>query len=137
MSHRGNHYFMWFIVFGLIAGLVSFLGSGGNLSNIDTEAYWLLGGGVLGMLISNQRLNEGKLSRYYDFIIGVILILAGLAGIGSHISQLSSVTSALSPVITGSGESAHLLGLSLAVFPSIVHLLLGYTSFRHGMKNSK
>jgi len=137
MSRRGGHYFMWFIVFGLIAGLVSFLGGGGNLSKIDTEAYWLLGTGVLGMLIANQRLNEGKLARYYDFIVGVIFMLAGVAGIASHITQLSSVTSALGPVITGSGESAHLLGLSLAVFPSIVHLLLGFTSFRHGMNKGK
>jgi len=139
MSSRSNHYFLWFIVFGLIAGLVSFLGSG--LQGIDTEAYWLLGGGVLGMLLSSKRLNEGKISRYYDLILGVILLLAGLVGVGAHISQVSSsITGALGSVITNPGpsiENAHLLGLSLAIFPAIVHLLLGFTSFRHGLSNSK
>jgi hypothetical protein len=135
MKGRSGHYFLWFVVFGLIAGLVSFLGPDHTLSS---ESIWLLVSGLLGLAIANKRMNEGKLARFYDFIVGVIFALAGIIGVAAHFTQVaSSLTSTAGSLISGTGENATLLGLSLALFPAIVHLLLGITSFMHGMNNSK
>lgn len=140
MSKRSGHYFQWFIVFGLIAGIVSFLGNGLNIAKVDSEAWWLLGAGILGLLIAHNSVKNGEFARFYDYIIGIIFMLAGLIGIGVHIGSLQpTITGSLGTVMTGSvsNDTAHLLGLSLALFPAIVHLLLGFTSFRHGMEGGK
>lgn len=137
--NRNGHYFMWFILFGLIAGLVSFIGSGFNFGKIDSEAYWLLGAGIIGWLLGRKELNNGGFARFYDLIIGVIFMLAGLIGIAVHFSGLETqIANVAGGLITPSisNDTAHLLGLSLALFPAIVHLLLGFTSFRHGTENS-
>ncbi len=136
---RNAHYFMWFIVFGLIAGLVSFIGGGFKLGKIDPEAYWLLGAGIIGWLLGRKEVNNGGIGRYYDIIIGVIFILAGLIGIGVHFSGLETqITNVAGGLITPSipNDTAHLIGLSLALFPAIVHVLLGFISLRHGIDNS-
>jgi hypothetical protein len=130
-TSRTGHYFTWFIVFGVIAGLVSLLGH----QTVSSEALWLLISGVLGMLFSNQRVKD--VGRYYDFIIGVIFTLAGLAGLVYNINA-SLLPSALASnqMVTGRAQDATLIGLSLAVVPSILHLILGVISFQHGLNNT-
>jgi hypothetical protein len=39
-------------------------------------------------------------------------------------------------MLAGSGQNATLIGLSLAVVPATLHLILGFLSFRHGAQNS-
>lgn len=133
MKERTGHYFLWFLVFGLIAGLVSFIGE----KTLSSEAIWLLGSGVLGLLIAHKSVKNSGIARYFDFIIGIIFMVAGIIGIVYNFKSSlipSAVTS--SGVTAGTGQNAVLIGLSLALFPAIVHLLLGFTSFRHGLENS-
>lgn len=131
---RNGHYFQWFIVFGIIAGVVSYLGE----KTISSEAIWLLAAGIVGLIIAHNSIKNGDFARIYDFIIGVIFMIAGILGIVNSFSSSILPTSTLTSdgVMAGSGQNAVLLGLSLALFPAIVHLLLGFTSFRHGMENS-
>lgn len=131
-SSRSGHYFEWFIVFGVIAGVVSFLGAAG----ISSEAIWLIGAGVLGLLIAHNSIKEGGFAKFYDIIIGVIFMLAGLAGLVYNF-KASVLPSFLADnhLLAGTGQNAVLIGLSLALFPAIVHLLLGFDSFRHGIAN--
>jgi hypothetical protein len=131
MSSRSGHYFMWFIVFGLIAGLVSFISGQG----ISSEALWLLGSGALGTVIAHQSVRD--FARYYDMIVGVIFMVAGLAGVVYNIksSLLPSALQTSGVLVTSHGD-ALLLGLSLAIVPATLHLILGVLSFRHGLANS-
>lgn len=131
MSGRSGHYFTWFLVFGLIAGVVSLIGQ----RTLSGESIWLVAGGVIGSLLANQRVND--FARYYDIAIGVIFALAGLVGL-VYTARSSLLPSSLQDahLLVGTGQDAVLLGLSLAVFPATIHLILGYTSFRHGARNS-
>jgi hypothetical protein len=131
MSSRSGHYFMWFIVFGLIAGLVSFISGQG----ISSEALWLLLSGALGTVIAHRSVNN--VARYYDMIIGVIFALAGLIGFvyNADKSLLPSQLQSSNLLVQSHGD-ALLLGLSLAIVPSTLHLILGVLSFRHGLNNS-
>jgi hypothetical protein len=131
MKSRSGHYFVWFILFGLIAGLVSFLGSAHTLSS---EAIWLLATGVIGWLLGSKRLNTGSVARYFDYLVGIIFMVAGLLGIVDSFNS-----SLLAPIANNASflmSNDTFLGLSLALFPAVVHLFLGYMSFRHGMENS-
>jgi hypothetical protein len=138
---RNGHYFVWFILFGVIALLVGLLGGGFNFAKVDPEAYWLLGVGVIGWLLGSKNLNTGSVARYFDYIVGVIFMIAGVIGIVSNYnaSLLNSLKSSsaggfLFPVVNNGVTT--FLGLSLALLPAIVNLFLGFFSFRHGMENS-
>jgi hypothetical protein len=129
MKHRNAHYFLWFLIFGVVAGLVAFTQHG----KLDSEAIWLLVTGGLGLIIG--RINDGSLTRPYDFVVGIIFTLVGaigtLAAFGTNVlSPLSSLPSS----VVGNG---YLLGLSLALFPSLIHLVLGLSSLNHAVTNSK
>lgn len=131
MSSRSGHYFTWFVVFGLIAGVVSLI----SQHTLSGESIWLVAGGVIGSLLAHQRVND--FARYYDIALGVIFALAGLVGL-VYTAKASLLPNSLqdSHLLVGAGQDAVLLGLSLAVIPATLHLILGYTSFRHGARNS-
>src|SRR5690348_39544 len=120
MSKRNGHYFQWFIVFGLIAGLVSFLGE----RVISGEALWLLGAGVLGLLIAHNSINNGGFARFYDYIVGVIFMLAGIVGLvynfnASVLPSFLASNHLLMDTGSNGGQNAVLIGLSLGLFPAI------------------
>ena len=77
VKDRSAHYFLWFIFFGLIAGVASYV----NTQQFSSESIWLFVSGLLGILVTQKWLNDGKFAQIYDFIIGVIFTLVGLVGV--------------------------------------------------------
>jgi hypothetical protein len=131
MGHRSAHYFLWFIFFGLIAGIASFV----NTQQVSSESIWLFVSGLLGILVTQKWLNEGKFAQMYDFIIGVIFTLVGLVGVldAFKIHLLSGV-SAPAGLVT----SSSILGLATTpLLIALVHMVLGLESINHGMHASK
>lgn len=130
MKHRDTHYFLWFIFFGLLSGVIFYLNHHGA---IDPESTWLLVTGLLGMVFGANWLASGKFSRWYDLIVGIIFSVAGLIGIGSgfHVNLLSGAPASFSNFIS----ATTFFGLSLSVLPSLVHAVLGLTSLSHAIRN--
>ena len=130
MKHRDTHYFLWFIFFGLISGVIYYV----NKHTLDSESTWLLVSGLLGMIVGADWLASGKFSRWYDLIIGIIFSVAGLIGIaqGFHVNLLSGAPASASAFIS----SATFFGLSLQVLPSLVHAVLGLTSLNHAIRKA-
>lgn len=121
MRHRDTHYFLWFIFFGLLAGLIHYV----HTPDFDPESAWLAVSGLLGVALGTKWLANGRLERGYDLIIGLIFTLAG--GLGIAVGFLGN--------IAGLTSQSALLGLSLGVLPALVHAVLGLTSLSHGVGN--
>ncbi|HEX9038012.1 MAG TPA: hypothetical protein VF808_13590 [Ktedonobacterales bacterium] len=121
MRHRDTHYFLWFIFFGVVAGLIHYV----NSRTFDPESTWLTVSGLLGILLGMRWVAKGRLERWYDLIIGAIFTLAGVLGI----------TAGFLGNVAGLTSQSELLGLSLGVLPSLVHTVLGLTSLSHGVRN--
>ena len=122
MRHRDTHYFLWFIFFGLLAGLIHYV----NTPTFDPESTWLAVGGLLGILLGQKWALRGRLERGYDLVIGLVFSLAGALGILiGFTAQVAGLTS----------QSA-LVGLSMGVLPSLVHAVLGVTSLNHAIRNT-
>ena len=131
-SHRGAHYFLSFLIFGVIAGAASLITQG----KLDAEAIWLLVLGGLGALVGSSSINGGKLARPFDFLAGGLLTLAGLLGTlqGFNIHFLPDVHVGAFQVL---GSTA-LLGIPLNFpFPALINLFLGVQSLRHGLAKSE
>jgi hypothetical protein len=122
MRHRDTHYFLWFIFFGVLSGLIFYVNPKQHPGmSFDPESAWLTVSGLLGILLGARWIANGKLERWYDLVAGIIFTLAGLIGIahGFNVNLISSTA---------------LLGLSLGVLPSLVHAVLGLTSLNHGLR---
>ncbi|MEO7001139.1 MAG: hypothetical protein ABI068_05025 [Ktedonobacterales bacterium] len=130
MKHRNTHYWLWFIFFGIVAGVIYFLN---HHDTIDSESTWLLVAGALGLLFGARWLNEGKLSRTYDLIVGIIFTAVGLVGIllAFHIPLIPPVSGALASYV----NTTTIFGLSLGLLPALIHTVLGLTSLNHGIRN--
>jgi hypothetical protein len=131
VKERSAHYFLWFIFFGLIAGIASYV----NSQQFSSESIWLLVSGLLGILVTQKWLNEGKFARTYDFIIGVIFTLVGLVGVldAFKIHLLSGVS-----LPAGLVTSSTILGLSITpLLIALVHMVLGLQSLNHGLHSGK
>ena len=131
VKERSAHYFLWFIFFGLIAGVASYV----NSQQFSSESIWLLVSGLLGILVTQKWLNEGKFARTYDFIIGVIFTLVGLVGVldAFKIHLLSGVS-----LPAGLVTSSTILGLSITpLLIALVHMVLGLQSLNHGLHSGK
>lgn len=126
MRHRDTHYFLWFIFFGVLSGIIHYV----NSQTFDPESTWLTVSGLLGMLLGAKWIAGGKLSRWYDLLIGVIFAFAGAAGIaaGFHVNLISG------SIAGGLISDVSFLGLSLGVLPSLVHAVLGITSLNHAIQ---
>jgi hypothetical protein len=130
-GHRSAHYFLWFIFFGLIAGVASYV----NTQQVSSESIWLFVSGLLGILVTQKWLNDGKFAQMYDFIIGVIFTLVGLVGVldAFKIHLLSGV-SAPGNLVT----STSILGLATTpLLIALVHMVLGLQSLNHGLHAGK
>lgn len=130
MSHRSTHYWLWFLLFGLIGGLLFY-----NSNNkLDSESIWLLASGLLGLVVGMNWLNEGKWARTYDMVIGVIFTLVGILGIlqGFHVLDLGKL---LKGAPAGMLSHDALIGLSLTGLAVLINTVLGLTSLNHGLKS--
>ena len=127
MSHRSTHYWLWFLLFGLIGGLLYY-----NANNkLDSESIWLLVSGLLGLVVGMKWLNDGKWTRSYDIIIGIIFTVVGILGIlqGFRVINLAKIAPAS---IASNGA---LIGLSVTGLAVLINTVLGLTSLNHGLKS--
>lgn len=126
MDHRTTHYSLWFLFFGVIAALSSLV----NKSTVDSTSIWFLASGLIGLIVTRKWLNEGKLARPYDIIIGLIFAIVGVIGILAAFK-----VNLLTGVHGGSFiSSTSILGLNTSFFNSLVYAVLGFTSLNHGIK---
>ena len=126
LSARSTHYWLWFILFGVVSSLVVWRIHG----SLDTESVWLLVTGLLGVLLGVGGLGA-RLSRPYDLIIGLLFTAIGLLGLLHNLGYNLVPTS--SDTATTIGQSA-ILGLSLTLPYALIHTLLGLTSLNHGLR---
>lgn len=123
MSHRNSHYWLWFLLFGVIP----FIGAAIHSFPANTTtytAYWLLGTGLLGLLLSNKNLNEGKLARPFDVIVGLIFAIAGIVGVLGYFSiDVSSVSNVINSI-----------GLNMGGLYPLVYAFLGLKSLHHALE---
>jgi uncharacterized membrane protein len=129
MSHRNAHYWLWFLVFGIVSGILSYKSS--NPHALSSESIWLLVTGLIGIIVGANWLNSGSLAKPYDLVIGIIFAAVGIFGILINFGSFNlSIHSVPSNLVSNNS----LLGLSLSVFPSLIHTVLGLTSINHGLK---
>jgi hypothetical protein len=122
MKHRTSHYWLWFLVFGAIP-FIQTIQAGFPHTVAAYSSYWLIGTGLLGLVLGLKNLNEGKLARPFDVIVGIILTVAGIVGIvGYFTSSLGSVATIVNDI-----------GLSTSGLYPLVFTFLGLKSFHHGV----
>jgi hypothetical protein len=126
LSARSTHYWLWFILFGVVSSLVVWRIHG----SLDTESVWLLVTGLLGVLLGVGGLGA-RLSRPYDLIIGLLFTAVGLLGLLHNLGYNLVPTS--SDTATTVAQSA-IIGLSLSLPYALIHTLLGLTSLNHGLR---
>jgi len=124
LSQRNTHYWLWFLLFGVVSALVN--SSQGN--GITTETLWLLITGFLGLILG---LFVPALARPFDLIIGGLFTVVGLLGI-LHAFGVNLVPSGNVP--PNAIDTTAILGLSLSLPYALIHTLLGLTSLNHGLR---
>jgi hypothetical protein len=126
LSARSTHYWLWFILFGVVSSLVVWRLHG----SLDTESVWLLVTGLLGVLLGVGGLGA-RLSRPYDLVIGLLFTAIGLLGLLHNLGYNLVPTS--SDTASTVAQSA-IIGLSLSLPYALIHTLLGLTSLNHGLR---
>jgi hypothetical protein len=122
VSHRSSHYWFWFLIFGVIP-LIEVLRHGYGANSQTYEAFWLLGTGLLGLLVANKNLNGGQLAKPYDVLVGVVFTFAGVIGIAGDLgAQTGSIRTTIEHI-----------GLSLDGLYPLVYTFLGLKSLHHGL----
>jgi hypothetical protein len=125
LSQRNTHYWLWFLLFGVISALVSISQGKG----ITTETMWLLIAGFLGLLTGAF---IPSLARPYDLVIGLLFTTVGLLGILHNFGlNLVGQPSAIAP---NAIDETAILGLSLSLPYALIHSVLGLTSLSHGLR---
>jgi len=124
LSQRNTHYWLWFLLFGVVSALVS--ASQGQ--GITTETLWLLITGFIGLIVG---IFLHALARPFDLVIGLLFTIVGLLGI-LHAFGLNLV--ATSGVASNAIDEMAILGLSLSLPYALIHTLLGLTSLSHGLR---
>jgi len=124
LSERNTHYWLWFLLFGIVSALVS--GSTGE--GVTSETLWLLIAGFLGLVLG---IFLPALARPFDLVIGVLFTIVGLLGI-LHAFGLNLVPSGSVP--PNAIDQTAILGLSLSLPYALIHTLLGLTSLSHGLR---
>ena len=126
LSVRSVHYWLWFILFGVVSSLVLLR----TVGQLDSETVWLLGTGLLGLLFGLGGLGS-RLARPYDLIIGLLFMGVGLLGLLHNLGY---------NLVPADGSAANavdqtaIIGLSLALPYALIHTLLGVTSLSHGLR---
>ena len=124
LSQRNTHYWLWFLLFGVVSALVS--SSRGE--GINTETMWLLISGLLGLVFGTLL---HALERPYDLVIGLLFAGVGLLGILHNFGMNLVATSGIA---TNAIDESAILGLSLALPYALIHTVLGLTSLSHGLR---
>jgi hypothetical protein len=124
LSQRNTHYWLWFLLFGVVSALVSVSQGKG----MTTETLWLLITGFLGLVLG---MVLPALARPFDLVIGLLFTIVGLLGI-LHAFGLNLV--ATSGVAPNAIDETAILGLSLSLPYALIHTLLGLTSLSHGLR---
>ena len=126
LSVRSVHYWLWFILFGVVSSLVLLR----TVGQLDSETVWLLGTGLLGLLFGLGGLGS-RLARPYDLIIGLLFMGVGLLGLLHNLGYnlVPADASAANAV-----DQTAIIGLSLALPYALIHTLLGVTSLSHGLR---
>ena len=128
MSHRNAHYWLWFLVFGVVAALLSYKDTKG----LSSESLWFLITGFLGIIVAADWLNQGKFAKPYDLIVGIIFAAVGIIGI---LLQFGLFHLSASSLPQGLMSENTLIGLSLTGLSPLVHTVLGLNSINHGLKS--
>ncbi len=123
LSTRNAHYWLWFLLFGVIASVITLHQHQG----LNSESLWLLITGFLGLVTGVLK----SLARPYDLVAGLLFTGVGLLGILNNLGFTLVATS--SSVASGTVNDAAILGLSLGLTYSLIHTLLGLTSINHGL----
>jgi hypothetical protein len=125
IAQRSAHYWVWFLLFGLVSLLVRLTHGAG----LDNETIWLLVGGLLGVVTGMSAL---RLGRAYDLVIGLLFIGVGLIGILHNlgVNLVASGNSALAGTI----DNSAILGISLALPYALIHTSLGLMSLNQGLR---
>jgi hypothetical protein len=124
LSQRNTHYWLWFLLFGVVSALVNW----SQGSGITTETLWLLITGFLGLILG---LLVPTLARPFDLVIGGLFTVVGLLGI-LHAFGVNLVPSGNVP--PNAIDTTAILGLSLSLPYALIHTLLGLTSLNHGLR---
>ena len=74
LSQRNTHYWLWFLLFGVVSALVTVSKGEG----ITTETMWLLIAGFVGLVLGTFL---PSLARPFDLVIGLLFTAVGLLGI--------------------------------------------------------
>jgi len=125
LSQRNTHYWLWFLLFGVVSALVTISKGEG----ITTETMWLLIAGFLGLVLGAFL---PSLARPFDLVIGLLFTAIGLLGILHNFGLNLVATSGIAP--NAIDESA-ILGLSLSLPYALIHTVLGLTSLSHGLRS--
>jgi len=124
LSQRNTHYWLWFLLFGVVSALVSISQGTG----ITTETVWLLVAGFLGLLTGSFM---HSLMRPYDLAIGLLFTTVGLLGILHNFGMNLVGEPSIAP---NAIDATSILGLSLSLSYSLIHTVLGLTSLSHGLR---
>jgi hypothetical protein len=124
LSVRNTHYWLWFLLFGVVSALVTVSKGEG----ITAETLWLLIPGFLGLILG---MFVHALVRPFDLVIGVLFTIVGVLGI-LHAFGLNLVPSGAVP--PNAIDQTAILGLSLSLPYALIHTLLGLTSLSHALR---
>jgi hypothetical protein len=116
INSRSTHYWLWFALFGLIAGIAT---------KFNTETIVLTLTGLAGLILGFGGM--ARFGRGYDLFIGLIFTALGILGIVGALSLNGKL---------GIGLPTEIVGLSLAVPYNLIHTVLGLTSLNHGFKTT-
>jgi hypothetical protein len=125
LSQRNTHYWLWFLLFGVVSALVT-LSKG---EGITTETLWLLIPGFLGLLLGAF---IPSLARPFDLAIGLLFTGVGLLGVLHNVGlNLVATSTGIAP---NAIDQTAILGLSLSLPYALIHSVLGLTSLSHGLR---
>jgi hypothetical protein len=125
LSQRNTHYWLWFLLFGVVSSLVTISKGEG----ITVETMWLLITGFLGLLLGAFL---PALARPYDLVIGLLFTGVGMLGILHNFGlNLAATTTGIAP---NAISQTAILGLSVSLPYALIHTVLGLTSLSHGVR---
>ena len=125
LSQRNTHYWLWFLLFGVVSALVTISKGEG----ITAETMWLLIAGFLGLLLGAFL---PALARPFDLVIGLLFTGIGALGILHNFGlNLVATSSGIAP---NAIDQTAILGLSLSLPYALIHTVLGLTSLSHGVR---
>jgi hypothetical protein len=125
LSQRNTHYWLWFLLFGVVSALVTISKGEG----ITAETMWLLIAGFLGLILGALL---PSLARPFDLVIGLLFTGVGLLGILHNFGlNLVATSTGIAP---NAIDQTAILGLSLSLPYALIHTVLGLTSLSHGLR---